>query len=164
VHAASVAEFKAFILTKIGSQIKFLYVSHIPVLEFTSTPKNLPLPSYKLCYYLSLFNTITESRPALSAIVLGITSRALAKALIIYYSLPELSLALCLKYLDISNSTAPPPATISVVFIALLTIMIESLRDLSASLINYSAPPLRIIVAECALVQLLNKLYLSAPN
>lgn len=80
--------------------------------------------------------------------VLGIISKALAKALIIYYSFPSVSLALCLKYLEISNSMAPPPATISVVFMALLTIMIESFKDLSASLMNYSAPPLKIMVAD----------------
>lgn len=88
VQAASTAEFKAFILTNMGSQIKFIYVSHIPLLEFTSTPKNLPCPSVSLCFYLNLFNIKTESKPALSAIVLGITSKALANALIIYYSLP----------------------------------------------------------------------------
>lgn len=91
---------------------------------------------------------MTESRPALSAMVLGMTSKALAKALIIYYSFPVVSLALCLKYLEISNSIAPPPATISVVFMALLTIIIESFNDLSASFINCSAPPLKIIVAD----------------
>jgi len=42
---------------------------------------------------------------------------------------------------------APPPATMLENFIALLTTMIESFSDLSASLINYSAPPLKTIVA-----------------
>lgn len=111
-------------------------MSQIPEEELTSTPKNCPLPSCKLCCYLNLFKTKTESNPALSAIVLGMTSKALAKALITYYSFPSVSLAMCLKYLEISNSMAPPPATISLVFMALLTIIIESLRDLSASLMN----------------------------
>ena len=43
---------------------------------------------------------------------------------------------------------------------ALLTIIIASLRDLSASWINCSAPPLNIIVVEVLLGQFLNKLYL----
>ena len=42
---------------------------------------------------------------------------------------------------------APPPATMLENFIALLTTIIESFNDLSASLINYSAPPLKTIVA-----------------
>ena len=136
VQAASVAEFKALTLTRMGSQTKEAKVSQIPEVLLTSTPKYLPVPSYKLCYYLNLFNTPTESKPALSAIVLGITSKALAKAFIIYYSFPSVSLAICLKYLESSNSTAPPPATTYLVFIALLTIMIESFNDLSASLMN----------------------------
>lgn len=84
MQAASTAEFKALTLTKIGSHTNEAKVSHIPVEELTSTPKNLPLPSFKLCYYLNLFKTPTESKPALSAIVLGITSKDLAKALTIY--------------------------------------------------------------------------------
>lgn len=130
------AEFKALTLTRIGSHTKEAKVSQIPVVAFTSTPIYLPELSVKLCYYLNLFKTATESKPALSAIVLGITSKALAKALIIYYSLPSVSLAFYLKYLEISNSTAPPPATTCLVFMALLTIIIESFKDLSASLIN----------------------------
>jgi len=55
------------------------------------------------------------------------------------------------------------PATILLAFIALLTIIIESLRDLSASCINYSAPPLKIIVAVLDSEQSLKRLYLSAP-
>lgn len=78
------AEFKALTLTRIGSHTKAAKVSVIPEVAFTSTPKYLPELSYKLCYYLNLFNTATESKPALSAMVLGITSKALAKALIIY--------------------------------------------------------------------------------
>ncbi len=42
---------------------------------------------------------------------------------------------------------APPPATTVEYFMALLTIIIASLRDLSASEINYSAPPLKTMVA-----------------
>ena len=59
---------------------------------------------------------------------------------------------------------APPPATILENFIALLTTMIESLSDLSASLINYSAPPLKTMVAVLDDGQSLKRLNLSAPN
>lgn len=58
---------------------------------------------------------------------------------------------------------APPPATIFYALQHLLTIMIASFNDLSASETNYSAPPLRIIVAVLPLGQFLNKLNLSAP-
>lgn len=58
-----------------------------------------------------------------------------------------LDLACYLRYLDNSNSMAPPPATTVEYFIALLTIIMASFSDLSASEINYSAPPLKMIVA-----------------
>jgi len=45
----------------------------------------------------------------------------------------------------------------------LLTIIIESFNDLSASCINYSAPPLNRIVADKDFGQSLKILYLSAP-
>lgn len=59
---------------------------------------------------------------------------------------------------------APPPATILLALMALLTIMIESFKDLSASWMNYSAPPLKIMVALCELWPSLKRLYLSAPS
>lgn len=90
MQAASVAEFKALTLTSIGSQTKAAKLSQIPSLLLTPTPKYFPLPSYKLCFYLKFVKTATESKPALSAMVLGITSKALAKALTMYYSLPEI--------------------------------------------------------------------------
>lgn len=46
----------------------------------------------------------------------------------------------------------------------LLTIIIASFKDLSASAINYSAPPLKTMVADLLWMQSLNKLNLSAPN
>lgn len=49
----------------------------IPVGEFMPTPKFLPSVPLA-CFYLNLFKTSTESKPALSAMVLGITSKALA--------------------------------------------------------------------------------------
>lgn len=58
---------------------------------------------------------------------------------------------------------APPPGTIFYVFITLLTIIIASFKDLSASLMNYSAPPLTIIVAVFDFGQSVKKLNLSAP-
>jgi hypothetical protein len=42
---------------------------------------------------------------------------------------------------------APPPATIEENFIALLTTIMESFKERSASLMNWSAPPLKMIVA-----------------
>jgi hypothetical protein len=45
----------------------------------------------------------------------------------------------------------------------LLTIIIASFNDLSASLRNYSAPPLKIIVAVLLFGQPVNKLYLVPP-
>lgn len=52
------------------------------------------------------------------------------------------------RNLEISISIAPPPATIVLNFIALRTTIIASFRDLSASWMNCSAPPLRIMVAD----------------
>jgi len=77
--------------------------------------------------------------------------------------LPLIVLACSLKYLDNSSSIAPPPTTIFYAFKALLTIIIASFNDLSASAINYSAPPLKIIVAVFVFGHSLNMLYLSAP-
>ena len=58
---------------------------------------------------------------------------------------------------------APPPGTMEAAFEALLTTMIASFNDLSASSINCSAPPLIIIVAVLELGHCWNKLNLSAP-
>ena len=90
--------------------------------------------------------TSMESRPAFSAMVLGITSRALAKEFIINWVLPAMERAWCLKYLSIRNtpfiyldssiSMAPPPETMAENFMALLTTMMESLRERSASWMN----------------------------
>lgn len=133
VIQASVAEHKAFCLTRAGSQTKLSNVLQIPLYVVISTPKCLPSDPYA-CFYLSLFKTSTESIPPLSAITLGITSSALAKALMIYYYFPlTLLLAWYLKYLEISISIAPPPGTTDEYFIALLTIIIASFKDLSAS-------------------------------
>jgi hypothetical protein len=43
---------------------------------------------------------------------------------------------------------APPPATIVENFMALRTTIMASFKDLSASWMNCSAPPLRMIVAD----------------
>lgn len=59
---------------------------------------------------------------------------------------------------------APPPATTFVALKVLLTTIIASFKDLSASFKNYSAQPLNIIVAVFDLGHSLKILYLSAPN
>lgn len=87
VHAASVAEDRAFNLTIVGSQIKASYVLMIPSVSFTLTPKCLPFSSVA-CLCLNLFKTSTESNPALSAMVLGIHSNAFAKAFTMSYYFP----------------------------------------------------------------------------
>jgi len=56
-------------------------VLHIPDDPLISTPKNLESSSLEACLFLNLFKTAIESNPALSAMVLGITSNDLAKAL-----------------------------------------------------------------------------------
>jgi hypothetical protein len=48
--------------------------------------------------------------------------------------------------------------------IALLTIMMASLRDLSASSKYWSAPPLKTMVHDLVWTHSLNKLYLSEPS
>jgi len=83
--------------------------------------------------------------------------------LIINYAFPSNYLEWFLRYLESSNSIAPPPATILVAFIYLLTIIIESLRDLSASAINCSAPPLRTKVQDIAFGHSVKTLKRSAP-
>ena len=47
--------------------------------------------------------------------------------------LPSFSLECYLNYLESSSSIAPAPGTIASAFIALLTIIIASFKDLSAS-------------------------------
>jgi len=90
----------------------------------------------------------TESNPALSANVLGITSKDLANASTTSYLAPLMDLDSSLMILESSISIEPAPPITLLAFIALLTTIILSLRDLSASLMNYSAPPLKIIVAD----------------
>lgn len=91
------------------------------------------------------------------------TSRALAKARITMCCFPFCFMPYSLKYLEISISIAPPPGTILDAFMHLLTIMMASLSDLSASWINCSAPPLKTMVAVLLLGQSMNMLNLSAP-
>lgn len=89
-----------------------------------------------------------ESRPALSAMVLGITSNDLANMFITSCSFPEIYTAYSLSPLESYIYVAPPPATTLLVLKHLLTIMIASFNDLSAYLMNCSAPPLKMIVAD----------------
>lgn len=65
-----------------------------------------------------------------------------------------------LKINYIVNFQTFTPATTASFFMALLTIMIASWRDLSVSSMNCSAPPLRIMVQVFAWGQPVNKLYL----
>lgn len=65
----------------------------MPVGPLISTPNHLPSSPPYACFILNLFITSIESRPAFSAIVLGITSNDLANALIIYYVFPDIVLA-----------------------------------------------------------------------
>lgn len=90
----------------------------------------------------------SESRPALSAMILGMTSSDLANMFMTSCSLPDTSTAYSFNPFDNSISVAPPPATTLLVLKHLLTIMIASFKDLSASLMNCSAPPLKMIVAD----------------
>lgn len=89
-----------------------------------------------------------ESRPALSAIHFGITSKDLANIFMTSCSFPETSTAYYFNPFESSISMAPPPATTLLVLKHLLTIIIASFNDLSASLMNCSAPPLKMIVAD----------------
>lgn len=104
-----------------------------------------------------------ESKPALSAIVFGITSNDLANMFITNCSFPATSTAFSFKWRANYISVAPPPATTLLVLKHLLTIMMASFKDLSASLMNCSAPPLKMMVADLVFGHSSNKLYLSAP-
>lgn len=94
----------------------------------------------------------SESRPALSAMMRGMTSSALAYMFITSCSLPAMLTACFLRPLESSISVAPPPATTALVLKHRLTIIMASLRDLSASLMNCSAPPRKIMVADLVLI------------
>jgi hypothetical protein len=89
-----------------------------------------------------------ESKPAFSEMHFGITSSDFANMFMTSCSLPEISTANYLSPFESSIYVAPPPATTLLVLKHLLTIIIASFKDLSAYLINCSAPPLRMIVAD----------------
>ena len=90
----------------------------------------------------------SESKPALSAIVLGMIYKAFANMFITSCSFPEILTECSLSLLESSISVAPPPATTLFVLKQRRTIMMASLSDLSAYLMNCSAPPLKIMVAD----------------
>lgn len=92
-----------------------------------------------------------ESSPALSAMVLGMISKDLANIFITNCSFPWILIAWDFIPLDNYISVAPPPATTLLVLKHLLTIIMASFNDLSASLMNCYAPPLKIIVADFVL-------------
>ena len=91
-----------------------------------------------------------ESNPALSAMVLGIVSSDLANMLMTNCSFPFIWFPYFLRPFESSISVAPPPATTVLALKHLRTIIIASFRDRSASLMNCSAPPRRMIVADLA--------------
>lgn len=101
--------------------------------------------------------------PALSAMIFGMTSKDFANMFMTSCSFPEISTACYLRPFESSISVAPPPATTLLVLKHLLTIMIASFNDLSASLMNCWAPPLRMIVADLVWGHSSKRLYLSAP-
>ena len=77
-----------------------------------------------------------ESSPALSAMILGMISKALANMFITSCSLPEILTECYLSLLESSISVAPPPATTLLVLKHRRTIIIASLSDRSASFMN----------------------------
>ena len=105
------------------------------------------------CLFLNLLMRSSESIAALSAIVLGMISKALENMFITNCSLPEILTACSFNLLESSIYVAPPPATTLFVLKQRRTIMIASLSDLSASLMNCSAPPLKMIVADLVLIE-----------
>ncbi len=100
--------------------------------------------------------TSSESIPALSAMIFGMTSKDFANIFMTSCSFPEISTACYLRPFESSISVAPPPATTLLVLKHLLTIMIASFSDLSASLMNCWAPPLRMIVADLVWHKIIN--------
>ena len=163
VHAASVAAEITLILTVSGSQTKILNMSETYDSR-TLTPNHIPSSPPWECFCLSLFRTSVESMPELSANYFGMISRALANPLMTNYVFPLIFLKYSLKYLESSISMAPPPATTAYALIALLTIMIASFSDLSASSMYWSAPPLNTMVHDFVPTHLVKRLNLSEPS
>jgi len=83
-------------------------------------------------------------------------SKAFANELTTSYYAPLILFAESLIIFESSISIEPAPPITFLDFIALLTTIMESFKDLSASLINYSAPPRRTIVDDYVLGQSLN--------
>lgn len=163
VHAASVAAEITLILTVSGSQTKILYMSDT-YYSRTLTPNHIPSSPPCACFCLNLLRISVESIPEFSANYLGMISRALAKPLMTNYVFPLIFLRYSLKYLESSISMAPPPATTAYALMALLTIIMASFNDLSASSMYWSAPPLRTIVHDLVPAHLVKRLYLSDPS
>jgi hypothetical protein len=92
------------------------------------------------------------------------TSSALAKALIANCSLPETEWPNALTFFDSYISKAPPPGTILLALKHLLTIIIASFRERSASLMNCSAPPRITMVAAFPWLHFSKMLNRSAPS
>lgn len=111
-----------------------------------------------------MFNTSVPSIPEFSANYLGMISKAFANPFITSYCLPLIVLTCSRRYLLSSISIAPPPATTACVLIALVTIIMASLRDRAASSIYYAAPPLITRVTVFVFLHYVNMLYLSFPS
>mmetsp|Transcript_6320 Transcript_6320/g.27836 ORF Transcript_6320/g.27836 Transcript_6320/m.27836 type:complete len:273 (+) Transcript_6320:807-1625(+) len=144
-QVASHAAPMALIFTSAGSQMKASYASRTPPV-FTSTPKLAPSPPTSACFCRSLFSTSVASNPLLSHSCRGITSSALANALMNSWPLPAMPRAWSRRWRESSMSMAPPPGTMAAFLTARRTISMASLRDLAASSMNCSAPPLSTMV------------------
>mmetsp|Transcript_24937 Transcript_24937/g.36869 ORF Transcript_24937/g.36869 Transcript_24937/m.36869 type:complete len:274 (-) Transcript_24937:923-1744(-) len=143
-HAASAAAPSELRLLSEGSQTPDSNVSQILPASM-STPYHVPSSSIA-CFLLKADKISVASNPALSHNCCGTTSRDLAKAEMISCPFPSIVNAYSFKYLEISISTAPPPATTELDFKHLFTTMRASWIDLSLSAINCSLPPLSTMV------------------
>mmetsp|Transcript_15394 Transcript_15394/g.50577 ORF Transcript_15394/g.50577 Transcript_15394/m.50577 type:complete len:214 (+) Transcript_15394:290-931(+) len=132
--------------------------------ELTSTPKLRPSPEAEACFWRSLLRTSVASKPELSQSWRGITSSALAKALMKSCDLPGMERAWSRRKRESSMSMAPPPGTMAAFLMARRTIMIASWSERSASSMNCSAPPRSTMVAVFASGQPVKMLKRSFPT
>ena len=95
-----------------------------------STPRYIFSTPPFACLCLNLLIISSESSPALSAIVLGITYKDLANIFMTNCYFPEIYTACYLRPFESYIYVAPPPATTLFVLKHLLTIIIASFKDL----------------------------------
>mmetsp|Transcript_17196 Transcript_17196/g.30845 ORF Transcript_17196/g.30845 Transcript_17196/m.30845 type:complete len:254 (+) Transcript_17196:451-1212(+) len=160
MHAASQAAAMELRLLCAGSHTNDFIVSQTPSLSM-STPYHV-LPWW--CAVRRSLRMSVESKPALSAICLGMTSNACAKALMMSCCLVSTVSEYSRRCLLISISMAPPPPTTLECSTVLLTIISASCSDLSVSAMNCSAPPLSTMVVVLVSGQPVNTLNLSLPT